>query len=148
MTAPGGDSFAGRAEPLRPCAAVAEGEAARRLAQRLLAKDDEALARLSGAAGSGLVALLGAEDDLPWADGVVYLGRDPAAPALLLPTALAPLAPLELWERALLAALDAPALPVAVLLAPLRAISLGGARPLQRAALEAWLAASTAEAPR
>lgn len=136
--------FAARAEPLRPCAAVAEGEAARRLAARLLARSDEELSRLSGAAGPGMIAVLGAEADLPWTDGVLYLGRDPDAPSLLLPTALAPGAPLPLWERALLAAAQAAgesaAPPVAILLDPLRAVPLGGARPVRRAALAAWLA--------
>jgi hypothetical protein len=147
MTASGG-RFTARLEPLRPCAAVAEGEAARRLARRLLARPDEALARLSGAAGPGMIALLGAEEDLPWSDGVVYLGRDPAAPALLLPTALGPEAPLPLWERAFLAAAAGAAPPLAVLLGPLRAVPLGGARPVQRAVLAAWLAAWPAEASR
>ena len=36
------------------------------------------------------VVVLGATEALPWVDGVNYLGRDPDAPRLLLPTMLRP----------------------------------------------------------
>jgi hypothetical protein len=130
-----------RAEALVPVAAVAEKRAARALARRLLARDDAALARLAGLAAPGLLLVLGAADDLPWANGVQYLGRDPDAPALLLPTTLAPAAPLALVERALLARAGAASAPLAVLFAPLRLVPLGGARPVERARLTAWLEA-------
>jgi hypothetical protein len=123
-------------------AVVAEGEAARRLALRVLTCPDGTMARLSGVAGRGLLVLLGAEADLPWVDGVRYLGRDPEAPALLLPTALALTAPLLLVERALLGAAKDAAPPYAVLLEPLRLVPLGGARSLERARLGAWLKSS------
>ena len=34
---------------------------------------------------SDLPTMLGAAEALPWVDGVIYLGRDPRAPSLLLP---------------------------------------------------------------
>lgn len=128
-----------RGVPLTPVAAVAEGDAAVRLARRLLGLDDTALSRLAGVASASLLAVTGAEADLPWVDGVRYLGRDPAAPALLLPTALAPALPLALVERALAAAAPPGAAPLAVLTAPLRLVPMGGARPLERARLLRWL---------
>jgi hypothetical protein len=140
MIASGAPRFVARPTPLPPSAAVAEGAAARRLAERLLARTDDALVRLAGAAGPGIIAVIGAAEDLPWVDGVLYLGRDPDAPALLLPTALSPDAPLPLWERALLSATGAASPPRAVLPGPLRVLPLGGARPVQRAALAAWIA--------
>lgn len=133
--------FVPRAEPLAASAAIAEGEAAARLARRLLALPDASLARLDGVAGEGLLAVLGAENDLPWVDGVRYLGRDPAAPALLLPTARTPVLPLPLVERALAAAAPEGAAPLAVLTDPLRVVPLGRARPVDRARLLAWMAA-------
>ena len=86
--------------------------------------------------------LVGDEATLPWCDGVVYLGRDPAAPSLLFPTTLDPTIPAVLVERAIArlalgARVDAPiaVLPVpATLLVPLAA-----ARPLSRARLRDWL---------
>jgi hypothetical protein len=129
-----------RAEPLRPAGAVAEGDAARRLARRLLALDDAALARLAGVAAPGLLAVAGVEEDLPWVDGVAYVGRDPAAPSLLLPTATESFAPAALLERALVAGSRGAPPPLAVLEAPLRVIPLGGARPVERVRLAAWLA--------
>lgn len=91
-----------RPEPLAPAAAMATGAAVRRLAARLLWREDGALARLRGVAGPDLLLLLGPAEELPWIDGVSYLGVDPAAPALLLPTTLAPSVPPALLERALL----------------------------------------------
>lgn len=126
-------------QPLRPSLALAEGAAAARLARRLLALTDEALARLSGVAAPGLLAVLGAEEDLPWVDGIRYLGRHPDAPALLLPTAVTFEAPLALLERALVSRAPREAAPLAVLLDPLRLVPLGAARPVDRERLAAWL---------
>jgi MoxR-vWA-beta-propeller ternary system protein len=131
-----------REAPLAPVAALATGEAARRLARRLLAASDAELARLEGVAGPDLLAVTGAEADLPWVDGVHYLGRDPDAPALLLPTAARPVIPAPLLERALLARAPADGTPYAVLPAPLTLVPLGGARPVLRARLAAWIEAA------
>jgi hypothetical protein len=130
-------AFHPRAAPLAPLGATARGPAARALAERLLARDDDALAALSGVASPDRLIVLGPADALPWVDGVVYLGRDPQAPALLLPTALAPDAPPALLERAVLARVSAA--PVAVLADPPALASLAAARPLDRARLCAWL---------
>jgi hypothetical protein len=80
-----------REPPLEACAVVAFGEAAKKL------RVPKSMPCIRTAE---MVLLIG--DDLPWADGVVYLGRDPAAPKLLLPTTLRPDVPLDLFERALL----------------------------------------------
>jgi hypothetical protein len=63
---------------------------------------------------SGPDVLLVVGDELPWADGVVYLGRDPDAPKLLLPTTLMPEVPVDLFERALLHKFADAAAPLAV----------------------------------
>src|SRR2546421_12248969 len=89
-----------RQSPLTPVAVAAQGEAARLLAGRLLARDDADLARLQGVAGPGLLVISGEEGALPWVDGAIYLGRDTEASALLLPTTLEPSVPLPLLERA------------------------------------------------
>jgi hypothetical protein len=130
-------AFVPRRAPLAPLAAAAQGPAARALAERLLARDDDALAALSGVASPDGIIVLGPAEALPWVDGVVYLGRDPEAPALLLPTALAPDAPPALLERAVLTRVAAA--PVAVLADPPALASLAAARPLDRARLRAWL---------
>jgi MoxR-vWA-beta-propeller ternary system protein len=128
-----------RETPLAPVAALATGAAARRLARRLLAATDEHLARLEGVAGPGLLVVTGAEADLPWVDGVRYLGRDPDAPGLLLPTAARPVIPATLLARTLLAGAPTGGAPYAVRLAPLALVPLGGARPVVRGRLAAWL---------
>jgi hypothetical protein len=131
-----------RATPLVPLGLVAAPSGpARALARRLLAGPDEALLRLKGVAGSDLLVVLGAERDLPWADGVTYVGRDERAPALLLPTSLEPDVALPLLQQALLRRLADPLTPVAVSASPALLVPTGGARPLERSALASWLAA-------
>jgi MoxR-vWA-beta-propeller ternary system domain bpX5 len=76
-----------RADPLAIRGVWARGPAAEALIARLRA-DPERVFR--GLGGADWVLLLGEEP--PWVDDLVYLGRDPAAPRLLLPTHLAPYA--------------------------------------------------------
>jgi hypothetical protein len=131
----------------------ATGAAARALARRLLEEPDERLAELRGLTGDSLLAVLGAAEVLPWVDGVVYLGADPDAPRLLLPTALAPALAAGLFEAAVLRHVERrfaaerglagpPAPPIAVLDRPRWAFSLAAAAPIQRARLVAWLEAA------
>jgi len=131
-----------RTTPLDPLGMAVRGDAVRALAQRLLARDDEALGRLSGVASPGLLVVLGEAADLPWVDGAVYLGRDADAPSLFLPTSREPTAPLPLVERALLARArtSGTSPPYAVLVDPPLLASTQAARPIVRTVLQAWLA--------
>lgn len=144
-----------RRAPLPACAAVATGAAARALARRLLEEPEEQLASLRGLTGDSLLAVLGAAEALPWVDGVRYLGSDPDAPRLLLPTAQTPAIAPALFEAAVLAhvaqrfAADAgasnapaPLPPFAVLDHPRWVVSLARAASIQRARLVAWLEAA------
>jgi hypothetical protein len=122
--------WAPRDAPLPPVAAAAHGDVARALLDALLDRDDEALARLRGVAGGGWVVVTGPADELPWADGVRYLGRDDRAPALLVPTTLAPSVAIELLQAAILRRCEPGSAPIAV--ASSGWIPLGSARPLAR----------------
>ena len=100
------------------------------------------LALLRGLQWADGLALEGAEGTLPWADGALYVGRDARAPKLLLPCALEPDAPLELWARAFERALPRElAAPILVLPDSRSAVSLAGARNVERAKVEEWLRA-------
>jgi hypothetical protein len=132
-------SFRPRATPLAVMAAAARGAAAEMLADRLCRRDDAALGRLAGVAGPGLLVVIGAERDLPWVDGIVYLGKDAGAPSLLLPTTLEPDVPAPLFERAMIARAGDGAPPLAVLLDPPAIVGTGAARPIRRAELSAFL---------
>lgn len=132
-----------REPPLTATAAVARGAAARRLAERLARLDDGALARLVGVAGDELVVVSG--EDLPWVDGVTYVGVDPSAPRLLLPTTRVPTVHPSLVEAALLERTKAA--PPLVVLDDLLIISFANARALQRARLVQWIAAREERAP-
>jgi hypothetical protein len=130
-----------RDAPLVARAVAAVGAPARSLAERLAAFDDAALGALAAvageAAGDDLLVVLGEAAALPWVDGVVYLGRDDAAPELLLPTALAPSVPPGVLAVAIRAALSVPGL-IAVLAAPPRLVPCGVARAIDRGRLAAW----------
>jgi hypothetical protein len=139
-----------RAAPLTPDAALALGKSARALCERLLALPEERLARLRGVASRELLLVLGAEQDLPWSDGIVYLGREPELPELLLPCASCARVPPPLLLRALLARFRQLGLqaPCAVLLEAPLVVSLAAAQPLTRAGLLLWRQdAETAGAP-
>jgi hypothetical protein len=129
-----------RDEPLAASAVVGSGRVALQLGRRLLELGEESLARLKGVAGSGLLILTGDQESLPWVDGVLYLGRDPAAPSLLVPTTLKPAIPIALLER-VLAKRFAHKSPLAVL-PDLRLVApLELARGLARESLRVWLSA-------
>lgn len=130
-------SFIERPVPLQPSAAAISGEAAKKIALTLLEKSDAQLSKLSGLTAGDTLLVLGAATDLPWVDGVLYLGRDPNAPRLLLPTALKPDVPVDVLEAAI-AKTNLP-FPVALLPNPKRLIPMHLARPIERALLTAWL---------
>jgi hypothetical protein len=78
-------------------------------------------------------------DALPWVDGAVYLGHDPEAPRLLVPTALAPDLPYGLVERALFARIPAARAPAALLLDPMRLIDAASPPAFDAKGLARWL---------
>jgi hypothetical protein len=127
-----------RAVPLSPVAVAGEGAVARSLGRRLLRDDESTLSRLTALAAADLLLVAGASEDLPWVDGVTYLGRDPLAPLLLLPTQHAPAVPVPWLERALIRQSGGDAGSLAVLPLSGRLIRLSQTRALARTALEAW----------
>lgn len=132
-----------RAAPLAPAAVAAEGAAAKRLALRVLARSDEALAKLAGVAGPGVLLFTGANAELPWVDGAIYLGVERDAPGLLLPCNREADVPAALLEKALTRRAGDHAAPLAVLLTETspKLIAAGLARALSREALTRWLEA-------
>lgn len=129
-----------REVPLAPVAVVGRGPVARLLLARLRALPDDRLARLEGGTAESLTIVMGKADDLPWVDGVTYLGREPAAADLVVPTTSAAAAPAALVEAALRRQATrtgaAFAGPFAVLLDPLTIVPLASLRRIDRAALE------------
>lgn len=93
--------FVLRQDRLEPIAVVGLGAVARNLARRLLELDDAALHELRGTGGQKLLVVLGAPEVLPWVDGVTYLGRDPGATRLLIPTMMRPAIAVDAFERAI-----------------------------------------------
>lgn len=133
-----------REPPLPIAGAWAEGPVARALVDRCLADLDGATAtpptdaaarilRLRGVGGGGFVVLLGAADDLPWVDGVTWLGVDPSGPGLYVPTRIAPDRPVDLVARAVTSRAGGPAVVIGGRLVP-----VGHARPLARGPLAGW----------
>lgn len=144
MSAPIAIQWRPRLVPLAPAAAIAVGAASQDFARRLLRETDARLGALMAVAGDELLLVLGDAAALPWVDGVVYLGRDPAAPSLLLPTHQEPIVHAGLLEGALLRAAGAKNPPWAVLPSSSLLVPVGAARTLAREALTLWLAARKA----
>lgn len=90
---------------------------------KLLKKEDSELAKLQCVAGSGVIFILADENDLPWLDGVVYLGQERNS-TIYIPTNLNVSVPLPLLERALLVANPNLLPPIAVLPSVARVLSL------------------------
>lgn len=133
-----------RSEPLAALAVAAVGPVSLALARRALSATEPQLAAWSGVAGPGVLILLGGTEVLPWVDGAVYLGRDAAAPSLLLPCTLAPDVAPALLERALVAHAGSQT-PLAVLPRSNQLVPVGAARPVAREALTLWLGAQGAQ---
>lgn len=91
-----------RASPLRPAAALAlDGATAQQLDAALAALGAERQERLRRTTGpAGAVLLTGCMEDLPWVDGLAWLGVDARAPALWLPAHLEPSLPPDLLALA------------------------------------------------
>ena len=144
MTAGVGVRWVPRSEPLAPFACVARGAAAQALGRALLAWDAARLARIKACAGDDLLLLLGEGPDLPWQEGITYLGRDEAAPHLLLPTSRRPDVPVDLFARALAGQITEAKGAGAVLPDDtpdgLLWIPIWAAGPIERESLEAWTA--------
>ena len=136
-------SFVAREAPLEPVAMIAAGAAAQALARRLLDESDAALAQRRAVAAGDAIVVLGDGPALPWVDGARYLGRDPDAPHLLVPTESRPNAPLDAFEAAILRRARGARPPLAVSIAPRLIVSVAGAAPIERASLASWLAAGS-----
>lgn len=121
-----------------PIAVVACGEAAKKLAKKLVATEAGDLAKWKGVATPDTLVVLGETDSLPWVDGVSYLGADMDAPHLLLPTNREPNVPLDLLERALLRRSPFPP-PLAIIPERNLVVSVANARYLAWEALNLWL---------
>jgi hypothetical protein len=136
-----------RAEPLAAVAAAALDGCARELAASLRLRDDAALGRLRGVARSAppespaeeVIVVLGEPNDLPWVDGITYLGRDPRSPSLLVPVLEEPhvsgAAVLELVERELVRRCSD--VPLAVLPSAAMIVPCGRALTITRSRLKA-----------
>lgn len=89
--------------PAEAQAAVAWGDAARRLHARLGLLASDHAARLLATANGDVLVVTGATADLPWVDGVAYAAPSASAPQLWLPTHWAPDVPQDLLGQALTA---------------------------------------------
>ena len=93
--------------------------------------------KVSFGVGSWSKSLLVFGDDLPWVDGATWLGQDPSARGLYLPTQRAP----SVHPALLLRAIRQRGVqgPVAILPGDGTLVPLGEARPIDADRLRAWL---------
>jgi len=90
-----------RSDALVPQAAIAWGDAANALHERLAGMSSEQLANISLTANLDVMLAIGAADNLPWVPGVAYAAPCPDAPTLWLPTCWQPDVPCDLLAQAL-----------------------------------------------
>ncbi len=129
-----------RETALAPVGVAAVGDRARALARRLLRGDNaEQIEGLRSAGTEDALVFLGEASNLPWVDGVIYLGRDPKARFLLIPSNMVPSVPVDALERALAGRFTDVRPPIVVLPAHGRVFSAAGALPLAKAHLTRWL---------
>ena len=121
-----------RPQALPVAGVVGLGAAGKALGERLL--EEPKLAFRALAWDQGLV-LLG--DELPWVSGLIWLGREPDAPGLYLPTQVASTVDPS-WVLQCLASQAQPP-PIVVLPEPGLFFSLSHARSLDRSALQCWM---------
>jgi hypothetical protein len=132
-------SFCTREDALVALGVVAHLGVAQKLAQRLLRYDDATLGQLRAVASKDTLIVLGPTKLLPWVDGVSYLGQDPSALLLLLPTAVRPELPIDAFEQAVIRKAGKKRPPIVVLDDPPLIISAAEAQPIARERLEAWI---------
>lgn len=89
-------TWARREPPLTPAAVLATGDATQALASAVRERLDAGL-ELRAAADADSLLVLGDAGDLPWVDGVRYLGWDGRT---LTPTTHRPLPSADLWRAA------------------------------------------------
>ena len=138
--------FLPRTFPLEPIAVAIPRVRAARAGRLLLPRPGDASGRedLRALVSSAHLLLFGPADALPWVDGAHYLGQDPQAPRLLVPTALVPDVPYALLERALFARAQTARAPAALLLDPLRLVDAASPGPFDAAAFSTWLEETSA----
>jgi hypothetical protein len=119
-----------RFDSLPPLALIAFDGAASRLKEKLLSFDDEKLSVLQGVFAENLLFIAG--EDLPWSNGVIYLGKDAQAASIFVPTNLCPNVPFDLFEKSLLRRFAAQK-PFAVV--GNRIVPVGKMRPISRKVL-------------
>lgn len=130
-----------RDEPLVARGAVAQGDVATDYALRLLTLRDDALRGLRGVAGDGLLVVTAERLEVPWFDGLRWMGRDPDAPNVWLPTTERPSVSAALIERVLSgrAGLEPSPWMIWCEAGRVRVVSLATARALDRSRIESWL---------
>lgn len=139
--------FAPRVVALEPSCVVGVGRVADALFERLLRETDATLRNLRGicyetASHGRALVVIGSSEDLPWVDGVAYLGIQSGAGKLRLPTTLQPNVPVDALERAVLRHHSGDA-PVAVIAEPMLLLSLANATVLTLEQLAAWRSRSS-----
>jgi hypothetical protein len=128
-----------RREHLPPAAVAGRGVSRCIIMERLRRRTPAELAALHIVVADDYFVVMGECGTLPWVSGSFYLGRDPDAPTLLLPTALEPTLPVNLLEEVIHTRFPMHLGQTAVFPHPLHLMPLANARLLTDDAVFAWL---------
>lgn len=132
-------SWKSRTKPLEAVAVAGRGVTKAMFMDRLRRRTDADLSGLRIILDDDSFILLGESARLPWASGGLYLGCDPNAPGLLLPTMIEPTLPAHLFEEVLRS--RCPNLPAqtAVFHRPLHVVPVTNALPMTDDSIMNWL---------
>ena len=112
------------------------GETKLRLTEHLLTQEDKVLEAMAAVFFDDALFVKGESETLPWVDGIRYLGIDPDAPRLWIPTHTKPNVALGIFAAAIQKHAGI-AGPLAVSLFPKRTFPVGDSHILTRASLMA-----------
>jgi len=128
-----------RRDPLPAVAVAGSGVTQCIIMERLRRRPASELADLKIVVAADHFVIFGESHRLPWASGGLYLGTDPRAPGLLLPTSLEPTLPIHLFEDVLRARYTTHGAQLAVFPKPLSLVAITNAKPVSDESVLAWL---------
>lgn len=128
-----------RRKPLDAIAVAGRGVTKLIIMERLRRRAPSDLIGLHLITFNDYFVILGDPCNLPWATGAIYMGRDPKAPNLLLPTMLEPTLSTNVLERVLSNYSGYTATAIAVFARPLYIMPIVDARPLTEEPSIKWI---------
>lgn len=126
-----------RKSPLPAKLAAAIGATSIKLGRRLLAYENNRLEQFKAVASHNLLIIASENSQLPWVDAIIYLGCDPAATQLYMPTLLKPNLAVALLQKRCLQLYQQS--PLAILPATNQIVALQSLQTIDKSSIRHWI---------